>query len=518
MKKIKKALISVSDKSDLETVLSHLKKYNIEIISTGGTYKFIKDRGFKCTEISNYTGFPEILDGRVKTLHPKIHGGLLSDTDKDTHKNQMKENLIDQIDLVIVNLYPFENKLLQGNVPFEEMIENIDIGGPSMLRSSAKNFKHVTVIPSTAHYQEFLDEFNKNQGSTTLEFRKKMSSITFSETAYYDSLIANWMLEQNNIKFSNKKTIAGKLTQKLRYGENPHQESSVYEVINNNNGFSNLKQIQGKELSHNNYLDSFNAYTLVNDFENNAKVCAIIKHNNPCGCALSNNEMHSYLSALSGDPVSAFGGVVAFNFEVNSELASELVKTFYEVILSPKIDSNAKKILASKKNLRVLEYKGSEKSNQLSATFMQKTFLLQDENLSSLSSSDLKIVTKKHPNEEEIKNLLFANQVCKHVKSNAIVISNNKKTIGIGAGQTSRVGSTEIACKNAKKFFKEEIIGSGAASDAFFPFADGLENLVQAGIKSIIQPGGSIRDQEVINAANQAGISMVFTGIRNFKH
>ena len=518
MKKIKKALISVSDKSDLETVLSHLKKYNIEIISTGGTYKFIKDRGFKCTEISNYTGFPEILDGRVKTLHPKIHGGLLSDSDKDTHKNQMKENLIDQIDLVIVNLYPFENKLLQGNVSFEEMIENIDIGGPSMLRSSAKNFKHVTVIPSPAHYQEFLDEFNKNQGSTTLEFRKKMSSITFSETAYYDSLIANWMLKQNNIKFSNKKTIAGKLTQKLRYGENPHQESSVYEVINNNNGFSNLKQIQGKELSHNNYLDSFNAYTLVNDFENNAKVCAIIKHNNPCGCALSNNEMHSYLSALSGDPVSAFGGVVAFNYEVNSELASELVKTFYEVILSPKIDSNAKKILASKKNLRVLEYKGSEKSNQLSATFMQKTFLLQDENLSSLSFSDLKIVTKKHPNEEEIKNLLFANQVCKHVKSNAIVISNNKKTIGIGAGQTSRVGSTEIACKNAKKFFKEEIIGSGAASDAFFPFADGLENLVQAGIKSIIQPGGSIRDQEVIDAANQAGISMVFTGIRNFKH
>lgn len=518
MKKIKKALISVSDKSDLETVLSHLKKYNIEIISTGGTYKFIKDKGFKCTEISNYTGFPEILDGRVKTLHPKIHGGLLSDTDKDTHKNQMKENLIDQIDLVIVNLYPFENKLLQGNTSFEEMIENIDIGGPSMLRSSSKNFKHVTVIPSPAHYQEFLDEFNKNQGSTTLEFRKKMSSITFSETAYYDSLIANWMLEQNNIKFSNKKTIAGKLTQKLRYGENPHQESSVYEVINNNNGFSNLKQIQGKELSHNNYLDSFNAYTLVNDFENNAKVCAIIKHNNPCGCALSNNEMHSYLNALSGDPVSAFGGVVAFNYEVNSELASELVKTFYEVILSPKFDNNAKKILSSKKNLRVLEYKGSEKSNQLSATFMQKTFLLQDENLSSLSSSDLKIVTKKHPNEEEIKNLLFANQVCKHVKSNAIVISNNKKTIGIGAGQTSRVGSTEIACKNAKKFFKEEIIGSGAASDAFFPFADGLENLVQAGIKSIIQPGGSIRDQEVIDAANQAGISMVFTGIRNFKH
>ena len=518
MKKIKKALISVSDKSDLETVLSHLKKYNIEIISTGGTYKFIKDRGFKCTEISNYTSFPEILDGRVKTLHPKIHGGLLSDTDKDTHKNQMKENLIDQIDLVIVNLYPFENKLLQGNVSFEEMIENIDIGGPSMLRSSAKNFKHVTVIPSPAHYQEFLDEFNKNQGSTTLEFRKKMSSITFSETAYYDSLIANWMLKQNNIKFSNKKTIAGKLTQKLRYGENPHQESSVYEVINNNNGFSNLKQIQGKELSHNNYLDSFNAYTLVNYFENNAKVCAIIKHNNPCGCALSNDEMCSYLSALSGDPVSAFGGVVAFNYEVNSELASELVKTFYEVILSPKIDSNAKKILASKKNLRVLEYKGSEKSNQLSATFMQKTFLLQDENFSSLSLSDLKIVTKKHPNEEEIKNLLFANQVCKHVKSNAIVISNNKKTIGIGAGQTSRVGSTEIACKNAKKFFKEEIIGSGAASDAFFPFADGLENLVQAGIKSIIQPGGSIRDQEVIDAANQAGISMVFTGIRNFKH
>ena len=518
MNKISKALISVSDKKNLEIILEELKLHNVEVISTGGTYKFIKDKGYECTEISEYTNFPEILDGRVKTLHPKIHGGLLADVDKQNHKIQLEENDISQINLVIVNLYPFEKKLLEDNPLFEEMIENIDIGGPSMLRSASKNFKHVTVIPAPKYYNEFLDELKKNQGATSLKFRKRMSAITFSETAYYDSLISNWMSKENNIKYLEKTTIPGKLKQKLRYGENPHQESCVFEIISNKTGFSNLTQLQGKELSHNNYLDTFNAYSLVNDFEKDSKICAIIKHNNPCGCAANQDGLTSYLNALNGDPVSAFGGVVALNYKLSKNIATEITKTFYEVILAPEIDEEAKKILASKKNLRVLKYNPTKKTEGLSATFMQKTFLLQDENISSLSESNLKVVTKIEPTDEEVGNLLFANQVCKHVKSNAIVISNKKKTLGIGGGQTSRVGSSEIACKNANKFFASEIKGSAAASDAFFPFADGIEHLIKAGVKSIIQPGGSIRDQEVIDAADEFKISMVFTGVRNFKH
>ena len=518
MKKISKALISVSDKSNLDDILKALKQHNVEIISTGGTYKYIKDQGYDCIEISKYTGSPEILDGRVKTLHPKIHGGLLGDVDKQDHLKQMTDNQIQEINLVVVNLYPFEKKLLEGNIPFEEMIENIDIGGPSMLRSSAKNFKHVTVLPSVRFYKEFLDQLVENNGSTTIEFRKKMANETFNETAYYDSLISNWMQDINQIKYPEKKTIPGKLVQKLRYGENPHQESCVYEITNNKKGFSNLLQLQGKELSHNNYLDSFNAYSLVNDFDQNEKVCAIIKHNNPCGCAIHQDGLQSYLNALSGDPVSAFGGVVAFNYEINDSIAQEITKTFYEVILAPKVTDSAKKILSTKKNLRVLEYPIPKKDLSLSLTFMQKLFLAQDENNSELNLSDLKVVTKRKPTNDEMKNLVFANQVCKHVKSNAIVITNQNKTIGVGGGQTSRVGSSEIACSHAQKFFPNEIQGSGAASDAFFPFADGLENLIKVGVTSIIQPGGSIRDQEVIDAADKANIAMVFTGLRNFKH
>ena len=516
--KISKALISVSDKKGLDIILQELESLKIEMISTGGTYNYIKDKGYKCTEISKYTDSPELLDGRVKTLHPKIHGGLLADTDNEKHKKQIIENDIQPINLIIVNLYPFENKLLEKKVSFDEMIENIDIGGPSMLRSASKNFKHVTVISSPKYYEEFLLEIKKNKGSTTLEFRKKMSAVTFSETAYYDSLISNWMADEIGIKYLNRTTIPGRLKEKLRYGENPHQESRLYETINNKDGFSNLSQLQGKELSHNNYLDIFNAYSLVNDFEKNSKVCAIIKHNNPCGCASDQDGLVSYSNALKGDPLSAYGGVVALNYKLSKEIAEEIIKTFYEVILTTEIDTEAKKILASKKNLRVIIYNPQKIVKSLSPIFMQKTFLLQDENLYSISKDNLKIVTKKKPTEDDIKNLLFANQVCKHVKSNAIVISNNRKTLGIGGGQTSRIGSSEIACKNAKKFFPDEIKGSAAASDAFFPFADGLENLIKVGVKTIIQPGGSIRDQEVIEAADKFGISMVFTGVRNFKH
>lgn len=518
LKKITRALISVSDKTNLVDMLQILKKFDVEIVSTGGTYKAIKDLGYQCVEISNYTGFPEMMDGRVKTLHPKIHGGLLGDVDKKSHLDSMQNNNIPEINLVIVNLYPFEEKLLDKKSTKEILIENIDIGGPSMLRSSAKNFKHVTVLPSTKYYEEFITIMKKNNGSIDLSFRTKMANETFNETAYYDTMIANWMNQINQNKFSEKKIMGGKLTAKLRYGENPHQESAVYEIPNNEPGFSNLIQLQGKELSHNNYLDSYSAYSLVTDFNPQDQICAIIKHNNPCGCAIDPDGKLAYLKALSGDPISAFGGVVAFNYEITKEIAEELIKTFYEVILTPLITNEALTILAQKKNLRVLKYNYPEENKIQHLTFLQKTFLVQDENIKQLTKADLKIVTKKEPSNEEIENLLFANQICKHVKSNAIVVTKANTTLGIGAGQTSRVGSSEIACEHANKFFSGKLENCGAASDAFFPFADGLENLIELGVKSIIQPGGSIRDQEVIDAADKAGISMVFTGTRNFKH
>src|SRR6056300_382022 len=356
LKKISRALISVSDKTNLEQVLTALKEFNVEIISTGGTYKFIKDKGYECIEISHYTGFPEIMDGRVKTLHPKIHGGLLGGLDKTNHTSAMKENAIDEINLVIVNLYPFEAKLLDPASTKEILIENIDIGGPSMLRSAAKNFKHVTVLPNVKYYEEFITILKQNNGSTDLHFRQKMANETFNETAYYDSMIANWMNQINQNKFSEKKVMGGKLTAKLRYGENPHQKSAVYEIPNNEPGFSNLTQLQVKELSHNNYLDSYSAYSLVTDFKPQDQICAIIKHNNPCGCAIDPDGKLAYLKALSGDPISAFGGVVAFNYEITKEIAEELIKTFYEVILTPLITNEALTILAQKKNLRVLKY------------------------------------------------------------------------------------------------------------------------------------------------------------------
>ena len=302
LKKISRALISVSDKTKLEAILICLKQFNVEIISTGGTYQFIKDKGYECIEISNYTGFPEIMDGRVKTLHPKIHGGLLGDLDKTNHLNAMKENAIQEINLVIVNLYPFESKLLDPASSKEILIENIDIGGPSMLRSAAKNFKHTTVLPNVKYYDEFITMLKQHNGATDLNFRQKMANETFNETAYYDSMISNWMNQIQENKFSDKKTIGGKIISQLRYGENPHQESAVYEIPGNFDGFSKLKQLQGKELSHNNYLDSYSAYNLVTDFDPKKPICAIIKHNNPCGCAVDPNGTNAYLKALSGDP------------------------------------------------------------------------------------------------------------------------------------------------------------------------------------------------------------------------
>jgi phosphoribosylaminoimidazolecarboxamide formyltransferase/IMP cyclohydrolase len=515
--KIKKALISVSDKTNLKEVLECLKANNVEIISTGGSYKFIKDLGFKCTEISEYTKFPEILDGRLKTLHPKIHGGLLAKADDKEHQEQIKKEGIDFINLLIVNLYSFEKKLLE-KADFGTMIENIDIGGPAMVRSSAKNFKFTTVISSTEQYSDLINELNNNKGSTSFEFRKKLAIDAFLETAYYDSVISNWMNDLRDNKFPKKITIAGQLKDKLRYGENPHQQASVYKINYKNDFLSKIKQIQGKELSYNNYLDMHSAVSISKELGENGSSCVIVKHNNPCGCAIAENALKSYELAVSSDPISAFGGIVSFNGEVDEKLANEITKTFYEVIIARGFNKNSLEIFEKKKNLRLISLENFKEQDKFSYTFLGDNFLIQEKDQIEINKKELKFVTKNKPTDKELDDLIFAFKVCKFVKSNAIVIAKNNKTLGIGAGQTNRLASSKIACQNASQFFKDEIKGSVAASDAFFPFADGLDELIKIGVKCIIQPGGSIKDNDVITAADKAGIVMVFTGIRNFRH
>ncbi len=515
--KIKKALISVSDKTNLKEVLECLKKNNVEIISTGGSYKFIKDLGFQCTEISEYTKSPEILDGRLKTLHPKIHGGLLAKGDDKEHLNQIKKENIELINLLIVNLYPFEKKLLE-KADFDIMIENIDIGGPAMIRSSAKNFKFTTVISSTDQYSDLIKELNNNQGSTSFDFRKKLATDAFLETAYYDSVISNWMNGFADNKFPKKITIAGHLKDKLRYGENPHQQASVYKINYKNDFLSKIKQLQGKELSYNNYLDMYSAVSISKELGENDSSCVIVKHNNPCGCATAKNASKAYELALSSDPISAFGGIVSFNGEIDEKLASEITKTFYEVIIARSFTKESLEIFEKKKNLRLISLENIKEQDKLSYTFLGDNFLIQDKDQIEINKKELKFVTKNKPTDKELDDLIFAFKICKFVKSNAIVIAKNNKTLGIGAGQTNRLASSKIACENANQFFANEIKGSVAASDAFFPFADGLSELIKIGIKAVIQPGGSIKDDEVIAAADKAGIAMVFTGIRNFRH
>ncbi|MBT4699025.1 MAG: bifunctional phosphoribosylaminoimidazolecarboxamide formyltransferase/IMP cyclohydrolase, partial [Alphaproteobacteria bacterium] len=375
--KIKKALISVSDKTNLKEVLKCLKANNVEIISTGGSYKFIEDLGFKCTEISEYTKFPEILDGRLKTLHPKIHGGLLAKADDKEHQNQIKKEGIDFINLLIVNLYPFEKKLLE-KADFDTMIENIDIGGPAMVRSSAKNFKFTTVISSTDQYSDLINELNNNKGSTSFEFRKKLATDAFLETAYYDSVISNWMNDLKDNKFPKKITIAGQLKDKLRYGENPHQQASVYKINYKNDFLSKIKQIQGKELSYNNYLDMYSAVSISKELGEKGSSCVIVKHNNPCGCAIAENALKSYELALSSDPISAFGGIVSFNGEVDEKLASEITKTFYEVIIARSFNKKGLNIFEKKKNLRLISLENFKKQDKFSYTFLGDNFLIQD--------------------------------------------------------------------------------------------------------------------------------------------
>jgi len=511
LKKIKRAIISVSDKSNLKVVLSILKKFNIQIISSGGTFKKIRSMNYNCTEISNYTGFPEMLDGRVKTLHPKIYAGILNVRKNKKHIKNLKELNIPNIDLVIVDLYPFE-KQAQENKKLNDLIEYIDIGGPTLIRAAAKNFNDVTVISNTKDYCELAKELRTNNGSTSIDFRKLMSAKAFGITAYYDSIISNYFNNKLNIKFPDKKTIHGKLIENLRYGENPHQKGSLYGMINN----LYLKKLHGKDLSFNNHNDIYSALAILKSFKKNEGT-VIIKHSNPCGASSKNNPVNSFKNAFMCDPVSAYGSIVAINSIITKKLALELSKNFFEVIISKGFKSDAFKILKKRKNVRLIDCSHYNFVNNTHYLFLENSFLVQDSN-SILFDKKLKIVTNKKPTLNQLNNLKFAFNVCKFVKSNAIVLAHNKSTIGIGSGQPSRLDSCKIAANKALQFFPRKIKNSVAASDAFFPYPDGIEELIKVGVKAIIQPGGSIRDQQVIDVANKAGVVMAFTGIRHFKH
>ena len=513
--KIKSALISVSDKTDLIPVLKVLKKFKIKIISSGGTYKTIKRLGYDSEEISKYTGFKEMLDGRVKTLHPKIHGGILYDRYSKKHQKEMNKEKFQPIDLIIVNFYPFQKMMIESKKQ-NKIIENIDIGGPTMVRAAAKNYESVTIITSKNDYQNLIKEIKEKKGGTSLKFREMMSSKAFGLTAYYDSMIANWFNEKLKINFPEKKTFFGKKIQNLRYGENPHQKSSLY-LNDPNSEDLGLKKINGKELSFNNYNDIFAALEILSTIKKGLTT-VIIKHANPCGVSSSKSSLTSFKNALATDPISAFGGVIACNFKINKKVALEINKNFLEVILAKGFDKNALKILKKKKNLRIIDVSEFKIRNLTTIKSFSNSFLIQSKDELILDKKKLKFVTKIKPTKKEIDEIEFAFNICKHVKSNAIVLTNNFSTIGIGAGQPSRLDSCKIASQKARQFQPSKIKNSIAASDAFFPFADGIKTLIKAGVKIIVQPGGSIKDQEVINAANRANIKMVFTGIRHFNH
>ncbi len=513
--KVKNALISVSNKENLDSLLKILKKFNITIISSGGTYTAIKKLGYRCIELSKYTGFKEMLDGRVKTLHPKIHAGILHDRQNKKHKSEMSKQNFPPIDLIVVNFYPFQKVVLNSKNP-KKIIENIDVGGPTMVRAAAKNFKNVAIVTNRDDYGSLIKELETLKGKTSIKFRELMSSKAFSLTAYYDSMIANWFNKKLKIEFPERKTIFGRKLKKLRYGENPHQQSSLY-VSDYEDKRLGFTQIHGKELSYNNYNDMFASLQILDSLKKGSGT-VIIKHANPCGVSENKVPLISFKNAYASDPISAFGGVIACNYKIGKEIASEINKNFLEVILAKGFDKYSLKILKRKKNLRIIDISNFNMKSPTSIKSFDGSFLIQSKDSIVIDKKKLKCVTKLKPNKKERAEVQFAYNVCKHVKSNAIVLCNNFSTIGIGAGQPSRLDSCKIAVQKAKKFQSSKIKNSVAASDAFFPFTDGINILIKAGIKTIIQPGGSIRDREVINAANKAGIKMFFTGIRHFNH
>jgi len=511
MKKIKTALISVSDKQNLKPLLSCLKKNDIKIISSGGTYKEIKKLKFKCVEVSEFTSSPEILEGRVKTLHPKIHAGILNKRKSKTHLRDIKNNNFENIDLVIVNFYPFE-ETLKNTRNHNKIIENIDVGGPTMVRSAAKNYKDVTVVTSSDQYDELIEELKKNKGSTSLIFREKLSRIAFTETAYYDSIISDYFNKKNGVIFPKKKTFHANLIETPRYGENPHQLSAIY----SKNNSLKINQIHGKQLSYNNYNDIFSALTISKSLPKNIGT-VIVKHANPCGVSINKDHLMSYKLALSCDPVSAFGGIVSCNFKIGKNLASELNKLFLEVIIANGFEKNALRLLKKKKNLRLIDATNYSFKEILRFISSNEEILTQTEDLKKFSNKDFKVVSKKKPSAKQMRDLIFAFNICRYVKSNAIVLASNETTVGIGSGQPSRLDSCQISIDKMKKFMQTngDVV---AASDAFFPFVDGVEKLVQSGVTAVIQPSGSIRDKEIINFANETNTILVFSKTRHFRH
>ncbi|APH74069.1 bifunctional phosphoribosylaminoimidazolecarboxamide formyltransferase/IMP cyclohydrolase [Aquibium oceanicum] len=523
---VRRALLSVSDKTGLVEFASELAHRGVELVSTGGTARAIADAGVAVTDVSEVTGFPEIMDGRVKTLHPLVHGGLLGVRDDPEHAAAMDEHGIQPFDLVVINLYPFEEVRFAGGA-YAETIENIDIGGPAMVRAAAKNHAYCTVVTDPGDYAAVLNALEMNTGSLSLEFRKKMAAKAFARTAAYDAAIANWFAEALDVEHPAWRSLGGRLAEVTRYGENPHQQAAFYVTGERRPGVATARQVQGKQLSYNNLNDTDAAFELVAEFDPaRSAAVAIIKHANPCGVAEGASLKDAYLKALACDPVSAFGGIVALNQPLDAEAAEEIAKVFTEVIIAPGASPEAEAIIAAKKNLRLLVTDGlpDPRAAGLTAKTVSGGLLVQSRDNGVVDDLDLKVVTKRAPSEAELADLKFAFRVAKHVKSNAIVYVRDGATVGIGAGQMSRVDSSRIAARKAQDaavaagLEQPGTSGSVVASDAFFPFADGLVSAVEAGATAVIQPGGSMRDDEVIAAADAHGIAMVFTGMRHFRH
>ncbi len=521
MAAIQRALISVSDKTGIVEFAQALQDRDIEILSTGGTARLLAEQGIAVTEVSDYTGFPEMMDGRLKTLHPRVHGGLLGR--RGTDDAAMQENDIPPIDLVVVNLYPFENTVSQPDCTLENAIENIDIGGPTMLRAAAKNHQSVTVVVNAEDYPVVLEELRDNNGEVSAATRFRLARAVFEHTAHYDGTIANYLgaldPEGTTSNFPNTLNLQYLHKQGMRYGENPHQQAAFYVEANNPEAcVATSEQIQGKELSFNNIADTDAALECVKQFEEPA--CVIVKHANPCGVAVASNIMEAYDRAYQTDPTSAFGGIIAFNNPLDAETASAIIeRQFVEVIIAPEIDEDAADVLGSKQNVRVLACGAWENDSIAMLDYKRVSggLLVQDRDTGMVSESDLKVVTQRTPTEDELRDLLFAWKVGKFVKSNAIVYCKDSTTIGVGAGQMSRVYSARIAAIKAQDAGLQ-VNGSVMASDAFFPFRDGLDSAADVGITAVIQPGGSMRDEEVIEAADEHNIAMVFTGMRHFRH
>jgi phosphoribosylaminoimidazolecarboxamide formyltransferase/IMP cyclohydrolase len=523
---VKRALLSVFDKTGLIEFAKVLVDQGVELVSTGGTAKALLAAGLDCKDVSDITGFPEVMDGRVKTLHPGVHGGLLAIRDDADHVQAMKDHDILDIDLAVLNLYPFEEVRFSGG-DYPTTVENIDIGGPAMIRAASKNHAYVTVVTSPEDYDRVAQALTDNNGQTPYKLRQELAALSFARTASYDAAISIWFAAELGLENPRHRSVGGTLKDVMRYGENPHQTAAFYVTGEQRPGVATAELLQGKQLSYNNINDTDAAFELVGEFDpSRVAACAIIKHANPCGVSEGDNLKEAYMKAFACDQTSAFGGIVAFNRELDAETATEIIKIFTEVIIAPSVSDAAREIISAKKNLRLLVTGGlpDPRSEGLSAKTVAGGMLVQNRDNGMIDDIELKVVTKRAPTDKELQDLKFAFRVAKHVKSNAIIYTKDGATVGIGAGQMSRVDSSRIAARKAEDaaqalgLSQSQTIGSVVASDAFFPFADGLISAIDAGATAVIQPGGSMRDDDVIKAADEAGIAMVFTGMRHFRH